>query len=429
MADRSGNTLALSILCFGFLYAPRLAIGVNLGTAAVAFMLAWRWRDLGAAARSADLRLSVALVLALIAYHLILARFYQNNPLYAIRILSSLPVYLVFGFLFTLSLRSRSATSQVADVIWEVARITMWVTVANSVVVLLQSAFPWIKAESESLLLQEITNIDYASHPFRSRGFSAAGGAALSVMLAVAAWIAAALTLVGRLTALSGVSAMAVLTTANIFVGRTGLVAATGAFALYLFIQMSMGIFARGRSRSQALFVSGLLLVLPSLTLRFVDLNSEVLLWAFEWIGQSGDGFGSSGSTDELRGMLFLPSTAGHLTTGVGFFEGTSLQYGRTDVGYMKTILAFGFPIAGLIYLTICALWLRLMSRHNQLVLLLAPILALLLIVEIKEPFLYQNYAGRFVFLMIGASFALRPFSAAETIPRAASAALRVHGA
>jgi len=407
-ADARRSTLGLTLLCFAFLFAPRLAIGVNLGTVAVAALLVAARRDLVAALRSPDLRFGTVAVLAVIAYQLVVARAYQNDPSYVVRIFVSLPIYLTFGFLFARVLRGRLTDPSDAELTWQVARIALWATVANAIVVLLQAAFPAFKGATESLLMQGISNIDYASHPFSARGFAAAGGAALSVMLAVAVWIAAAMTLVGRLTATQGVAAMATLTLANVFVGRTGLIAAIVAFAAYVVAQLWIGLRRRGRSRRSAVLLLVLLVALPPVVLPYIALDSEALLWAFEWLGTSGDGFGQSSSTEDLRGMLFLPTSATHLLTGVGFFEGSSLQYERTDSGYLKSIFAFGLPLAALIYLSIAALWTRVMARHHQLVLLLAPILLLLFFAEVKEPFLYQNYVGRFVFLVIGVSFAMR---------------------
>ena len=84
-----------------------------------------------------------------------------------------------------------------------------------------------------------------------------------------------------------------------------------------------------------------------------IEISDEIIAWAFEWVdGIYGKKLDSS-SADDLKTMLYLPDDPFHLIFGIGFFEGKSEIYPRTDSGYLKTILSIGVVFSLLLYLTL----------------------------------------------------------------------------
>ena len=135
-----------------------------------------------------------------------------------------------------------------------------------------------------------------------------------------------------------------------------------------------------------------------------IEISDEIIAWAFEWVdGIYGKKLDSS-SADDLKTMLYLPDDPFHLIFGIGFFEGKSEIYPRTDSGYLKTILSIGVVFSLLLYLTLIYLFTKTINISREFKILIYPILIFLIIVEIKEPFIYQNFMGRIIMLLIGAS-------------------------
>ena len=102
--------------------------------------------------------------------------------------------------------------------------------------------------------------------------------------------------------------------------------------------------------------------------------------------------------------MLYLPDDPVHLLFGIGFFEGLGNIYPRTDSGYLKTILSIGVPLGILLYAVIIFMFFRVNRVSSKYFWLVVSVSGVMLLVEVKEPFLYQNFAARMIFLLSGAA-------------------------
>jgi O-antigen ligase len=105
--------------------------------------------------------------------------------------------------------------------------------------------------------------------------------------------------------------------------------------------------------------------------------------------------------------MLFIPKNIFHLMFGIGFFEGTARIYPRTDSGYLKTLLSIGLPLGLLLYGWIFRLIFHIRRKDNLLGWLSISVILTFGILEIKEPFLYQNFSARLICLVAGGSIYL----------------------
>jgi hypothetical protein len=135
-----------------------------------------------------------------------------------------------------------------------------------------------------------------------------------------------------------------------------------------------------------------------------IELTDEILEYAFEFFYSIESGSTSTASTDDLKSMLYIPENPFHFLFGIGFFDGFNSLYERTDSGYLKTLLSFGFIIGLFFYLIMFSLLFLPGFVYKELMVFLVPVFLFLLLAEIKEPFLYQNYLSRVIMLLAGAS-------------------------
>jgi hypothetical protein len=282
------------------------------------------------------------------------------------------------------------------------------VAVLNSSIILIEYFSPNVKDAIEGILLQvEDSNINYADHPFRLRGLAGGGGAALSVFGGMMLIPLIFLVLTDKVGGGLSIFAALVITCSNIFTGRTGLVLSIGLtfclLAIVLIKNLQSGFVG---------FIRILVLLIFSVSVTALMINftldPAVEYWAFEWTRNLESSKVETDSTDALLGMLFLPDNPIHLFLGVGFFEGTSNIYPRTDPGYLKTILSIGVPLSILFYGFIFFIFSRMIKVSSKYLWLVITFWGVIMLLEIKEPFIYQNYVGRVILLLAGATMALR---------------------
>lgn len=397
-----GYCVALGLI-FCFVFGLRLSAvgGLNLG---LLFPLAIVWLGL-ARLTSFSFRGVLALILCFLSllavYHFILATLYGNDPSFFISICASSSFSLIFSWFFARTFFP--AEVDVRDALVWVVKLFVFSSVINSAFIVVEYFSPETRALVESVIYRnQLANIDYATHPFRMRGLAAGGGAALSMMNAIAALLLFELTRLGFISFRSSVPGVAVLSIANIFTGRTGLIVTIVIFGLLLLLAAKQSGWRFFAYTVGGLFVAALMA--SSLPASVLDLqqHAELIDWAFEWAGaMDGDGV-STKSTSELATMLFLPQTFSHLFFGVGFFEGYMPIYGRSDSGYVKTLFSIGIILSLLLYSLVVFLLLGFARVERRFSILSTLMVVLLLVAEIKEPFVYQNYTGRFVFFMGG---------------------------
>jgi hypothetical protein len=344
------------------------------------------------------------LILAL--YHLMLALIYGNDFTYFMHISTSILLSVMFGWSLSFIVVRRGADiSNLIDMLILVSAVSV---LLNSVVIIFEHYFPVFKVFLESLLLNvEGANIDYAEHLFRHRGLSAAGGAGLSVLNALAVLLFIFLMVNKKVSSCTALFSSLIIVISTVFIARTGLI-----FGLFfLFVLFVVIIIRNLRSGFKGSFRAVALVLLFLFALGFAinfDFSSSpdrsAFNWAFEWVDGLMSGRLETASSDSLKSMLFLPDNPLDLLFGIGYFEGNSNLYPRTDSGYLKTFLSVGVLLGSLLYLVIGFMFFRLRKVSKKYDWLVVSALAFMFIVEVKEPFLYQNSAARLIFLLSGAS-------------------------
>jgi hypothetical protein len=398
------HKLIAFLLFFFFIFAPRLDLNVVLHTGFISviflvMLVSFGQRKLPLFPR--PLVPVVAFFLFLAIYHVILATFYDNNASYFFSICISVIISVVFGWLLASYLIK--CGTDVGDLLDHILVMCTLIAILNSTVILIEFAFPEIKSNIERYLLQNSEGLIYAEHPFQLRGLTSAGGAGLSVFNAMAILFIIYLVSIKKISSSFALLGAVIISYSNVFTGRTGLI-----ISLILIIALLMVLLIKNFNNGFLGVMSAISVAIFSLYLMNVstnfDLDSEVAGWAFEWVDGLIDGNFETKSSDDLKTMLFLPESPIHLLFGVGFFEGNGKIYPRTDSGYLKTILSIGVPLSILMYLTIILLFFKLCKVSSKYLWLVVSSLGIMLIIEVKEPFLYQNFTARVILLLSGAA-------------------------
>jgi hypothetical protein len=409
------NILAKILLIFYFLllamfiFAPRINVygGLNLGVLSVLIIFSILYKKIISALFIRNIFLLFIIIFGIGFYHYFLSIVYDNNGTYFFSICISMCISILFGFSFV-SLISTGKEVR-GELIYKLIKLSVIAVFINSVILLIEFFYPEFKTVLESMLVQNpLANINYEEHAFRFRGLASAGGAALSIVNAVAVWLCVSLAIQGRISKLFALVIISTLCASNIFTGRTGLIFSLLFMFLYLLTIMK-SIFTLKPKINYKFIVTSISLILFFIILKYIisniELPQEVMNWAFEWTDGLIDGKVDSSSSDGLKDMLYLPENPIHLFFGIGFFEGYSVLYPRTDSGYLKTILSIGLILSLVFYGIIFFLIYQITKLDKSLRLTFFPLILFLFFVEIKEPFIYQNYASRIVFLLIGAYF------------------------
>lgn len=409
LAERAHGTnmirnLFVFCLVFFFIFAPRfdLKVVIHAGFFSVALLVmlvAVKQRNLFSLPKPLVVVATFFLFLAI--YHLVFTFLYDNNPDYFFSICISVIISVVFGWLLASYLINHGADA--GDLLDQLLVMCTIAAVVNSSVILVEFTLPEIKSIIESYLLQNPEGLVYAEHPFRLRGLASAGGAGLSVFNAIAVLFLIYLQVNNKISTSFALLGAVAITCSNVFTGRTGLILSILFASILLIIvlvqNLKSGFYGLLRVISVALFSLFSLSFLTN-----YDLDPEVAGWAFEWVDSIGTGKLESASTEDLKTMLFLPDDPIHLLFGVGFFEGVGKIYPRTDSGYLKTILSIGVPLSILLYSAIIFMFFQVTKVSSKYLWLVVSVLCVMLFVEVKEPFLYQNFAARMIFLLSGAA-------------------------
>lgn len=389
-------------IIFLFIFAPRLSIGggINLAFVSLLIVLFLFVIERRRLIVNKQFFMLGSFLLALANYHSILGVIYGNDVTFFATILVSIFLYVVFGWALSFILVKRGVNlSSLLDQLILLCAIAVFL---NSAVIIIEYLFPAFRAVVESYL---ITNeaVNYAEGGVVYRGFSAAGGAGLSVANAVGILLFIYLALNARVSNSLALFCSLVNVLASIFVGRTGLIA--GLIFVSIFVLMLL--FKNLRSGISGIGRAVVLVVAVLFVLQFLnsfDLDPETAYWAFEWANGLDSGWPDTGSTNELKAMLFLPDNPIHLLFGFGFYEGVNSLYPRSDSGYLKTLFSIGLIPGAILYFVIAALFYKLCKVSNNYRWLVVSILLFMFAVEVKEPFLYQNFTARVIFLLSGAA-------------------------
>ena len=408
------QSFILFLCIYLYIFSPRFDIGfqAHAGYLVTVLVIGWalcRGHAILPIISAPAALLSIGTFLFLAVYHVFIASLYSSDPRYFSSIQVSLISYLIFGFMLSgLLVATKTSDCQfeekLIDKLLYVSALSIFI---NSCLILLEYTFPDFKVVIESMLVNDpSSNINYSEHAFRLRGLSAAGGAGLSVVNAFGVLLFIFLMVNKIVSQEFSVLGALIIVLSNIFTGRTGLLFGILFFIVLLFVAVWQLIKNGFWHKVRGIALIAFLIILIGILFDF-DLDPEVAAWAFEWVDGLQAGELESTSSDELRMMLFLPENLMHLLLGIGFFEGVNDLYSRTDSGYVKTILSVGAPLALWLYSTICLLFFQVNKISSKYHWLIVVALAFMLLVEWKEPVMYQNYLARVVFLLSGAALFL----------------------
>lgn len=252
---------------------------------------------------------------------------------------------------------------------------------------------------------------------FRVRGFSASGGPALGLNQAIGVLSSLYMLMSTKKNRYFYVALAIWVPT--FFVARTGFFfGAIFIFVYFLSVKRISGLLRAVFVRTNGLI--GMALISASLVVIFTNLNyffepealervDFAVRWGFELFLNAQTGAAKTDTTEALLNMLVIPQELSFFMFGFGVFDTGAFGYKRTDSGYLKTWYSSGLlgviVFYGTVYFSLLHVAWRQNDRHFKIFMIY--FVCTMAISEIKEPFLYQNYLGRFVFILIGAGIVI----------------------
>lgn len=340
-------------------------------------------------------------------YSLTLSYLY-NFDNYFLKILISVIIYIMIGYILVdnIEVLENEKWNKLNTMIYFlVIAITF-----NSFIIIVEYFNIDFKYFIENLLIENtMSQTTYLDHPFRIRGFAISGGASLSVLIAFTILFVIYLFLIKKISFNFIFLSLLILNISNIFTGRTGLLLGLLFTSVFVIILLYKS-FLNHKILIKIVSLITIFIILFLLFFQNFKLNSDVIAWAFElFINFSDSGNLKTASSNELLTMFSVPDNILHLLFGIGFYEGNNpLQYLRSDVGYIKTIFSIGLLLTIGIYFLLFYLIYKL-KYINKITKIGVPIMIVILILlEFKEPFLYQNYFSRVIFVLVGAYIYLK---------------------
>lgn len=313
-------------------------------------------------------------------------------------------LYLASGyFLVNLTLKRWESYSEFVE---NMIFLSILVAFANSIVILLQYFFPEFRIVTNSFFIMGDSNINFLIDETRFKGIANGGGASLSVFMGLAAVFSIIFYLQKKFSLIWFSVIFFTISTALIYVGRTGIFIILFGFVLVFFRSLFLSD-NKIRSFLLAVFVFGLLCLGGFIALEFLP---RYFIERYFFFLSGSSGLRNEGTIEILRNMLTLPDTLKQFFFGTGSASGSFLTGQSADIGYMKTATMFGIPTSFLLYAMIfftAVLATRAMGKSKIYMLIIIMVLA---IVEIKEPFLFKGPSARFFYFLLGAYFCCKYF-------------------
>jgi hypothetical protein len=275
--------------------------------------------------------------------------------------------------------------------------------------VILSFLYPEIRDVFNGIIVNR-GNIDI-DHAFRFRGLHDSGGSNLSVVLGIASFYGFySAMILDRKGSVLRIIATIFVAFAITLVGRTGLMIFLFGLAILIIFQPLILFKIKSIILMLGVLIVGSLLnsVFPG---NFELFNSSIFDYAFEiFVNYENSGSFTTGSSDDLKTMLFIPEGI-HLLLGSGSFDGLNMGVDRSDSGYMKILLAsglFGFII---FYTQLSVIIFRIAQKIASTGIewmLFVFLLTTFVTTEIKEPVFIQNDTSRFFLLMAMVIFTIK---------------------
>lgn len=275
-------------------------------------------------------------------------------------------------------------------------KFIFYIALLNSALILFSFINQDFRVLLESYLYQSPTsNINYMELDWRLRGIAAGGGASLSMFNAFAVLCGILATEKQRLNPSVFLFGALITLASCMVIARTGLMIGLVLLAVWVLLNLLRP------QRRTLIPILVVFAIFSSLVITYLDVFMRVIPWALEIFFNLIEGQGaSSKSTDDLFSMFDIPDDPWRLLFGFGFIE--AWVPFRSDSGYIKTIYSIGFIGALVLYSCLFYVLIKIVSKHvDKGKIYWFMFVGLLMIAEIKEPFIYQNYFGRALLLFV----------------------------
>lgn len=284
----------------------------------------------------------------------------------------------------------------------EVIKLCSIVIVFNSLIILLEVYYPIFRDIIESFLAPA-GNINWKVG-FRYRGLSGSGGAGLSIASPIALACILYLYELKKVSTLFTMTSFLLILIALVNIGRTGLALLPIVLFIFFIFQLKKII----KDPSGIIKFT----IVASLITTLIYSNYEVIItyfndkfgegftnYAFEFLLKGEEGIEAEGTLSTLSSFnSVLPTGFPEAFIGYGFYGGSAFTP-WTDSGYARTILSVGWILGIMFYLCFYYIYIRKVRSHFF---LFYSILAILVLSEYKEPFLYSGVGARiFVLLLV----------------------------
>lgn len=400
-----GLTVGLFFYLFPVLFIP---VGLPLALVAYAiFGLLWARRPIVVPLNAAPFGVAACLLLIATYAGLVTTLRGTNDLTFATQMAKVAILYLGSGFvigIICVSLRASNAF----DIL---IRAFVICCLIQAGFIAMSIASVQFRISMDSLVLAT-GNTDYLVS-FRVRGFSASGGSALGLNQAIG--VLSALYLLTNTKNIKYFYVALAIWIPIFFVARSGFLAGAAFFLLYFLSFKGTHFFVKTvffrptGFISTALIVATMAVVLSNFDV-FFDAEAKeraefAARWGLELFLNAQSGRAETESTNALLEMLVIPSEPSFFLFGFGVFDSGAFGYERTDSGYLKTWYSSGIIGVLALYFVLFSALLRTAWLYNSpnFKIYITLVVMTLAVAEIKEPFLYQNYLGRYIFILIGA--------------------------
>ncbi len=401
------------VLGMFFYLFPVVFVPVGLPLAMVAYLIfAALWATRPTLVPLSALPLGVAAILLILAIYASFVTLHRgmNDLTFAVQMAKVATLYLGSGVLIGIICVSMKASNTFNIIVR-----------AFVICCLIQSAFIAISIISIQFrvvmdyLFTSTGNTNYLVS-FRVRGFSASGGPALGLSQAIGVLSSLYMLMSTKKSHYFYIAIAIWIPT--FFVARTGFfLGAIFIFVYFLSVKRIGGVFGVLFLRpigliGLVLISASLLVILPNLSYFFEPEALErvdfALIWGFELLLNAQTGVAETDTTNAVLNMLVIPEELSYFIFGLGVFDNganDAFGYARTDSGYLKTWYSSGFIGVLVLYFSLymallVTAWRFGVGHFKIYVIIFVMTMA---VVEIKEPFLYQNYLARYAFILIGA--------------------------
>jgi hypothetical protein len=288
------------------------------------------------------------------------------------------------------------------EAFYYVSFILLIIILINSIVVITGFYNPGFREITESILDLRGSNIDYRVRVNRLRGLAGGGAANLSVIHGVALVLLLGFFLNRRISLVLFSIFFVTIGFSIFFIGRTGLVVAAIGCTMLIFLNF----LKPNRSSIIRFFLFFLVFIIffvYGIGFFRETVSSGIYKYSIGFLSNGIEGFYAEGTADTLLDSITTPKSLWEALFGVGTHNGSFLVGSSSDIGYMKSITALGLPLAFVFYFVLLTRFRKaiVLCSLGNIVLVL---LALMLVVDLKEPLMIKGYFSRYMWLIAGMS-------------------------